>query len=242
MGRNHKAFTYAAHYFSGSPKPLSAWVIGVGGGNAPATEHLEIALTLGNSGIRHYRVHALEPDEANLSVAKRALDDFDGVPAVFMAHDSASRTYALKDLDEQREYIRQLTGLKPTAGVPFRFHVSPEVTRRITWHGPGKPGNVLRSTPAEKPDLVTCLNVAQHYGSKDQRALADRLADSLNPGGLLLTNQRADLNVPFIRRLENRLSDAVVLERIPLVGSKEERLLAFHKGGLKKQGGVILLR
>ncbi|MDP2717805.1 MAG: class I SAM-dependent methyltransferase [Candidatus Micrarchaeota archaeon] len=117
-----------------------------------------------------------------------------------------------------------------------------DVVRRFQWHGPGSNGDILRFIPPEAPDLVTCFNVAQHYGKADQRKMADCLSKSLRPGGLLLTNQRANLNPEFILELERRLSPGVVLEEIPLVGNSSEKLLAFHHGGKSSAGGVILLR
>lgn len=242
MGRNHKAITYASHYFSGHAGPIIAWVVGLGGKQSPGTEHLEIALSLKRHGVRRYRVHAVEPSKPLLDSAKHVLEHPEGVPAVFTARDSNSEAFNRRDLNEQREYIYGLTGVKPLAGVPFRFRVPVDVVRRFQWHGPGVSGDILHSIPSESPDLITCINVAQHYDAHGQRRMAASLAESLKPAGLILTNQRADLNSAFIRELESRLSPGVVLEEIPLAGNHFEKLLAFHHGRRSSAGGVILLR
>ncbi len=158
------------------------------------TEHVEVAEAL-NKGKTQFQVHAIEVDTQSHEMAKT-------------------------DLIGRRIPTRQIqNGILKEVIKPVPEHIA----NRIVFHGPGPAGNVFNTLPRKRPDVVTVFNLPGYYSEQEQTRLAEHLAGSLKPGGLILTNVRGQEE--FVERLDAKLEKHVV----ELNQFGEPRIVAFRK-------------
>ena len=89
-------------------------------------------------------------------------------------------------------------------------------------------GNVLLETPKEKPQLITCFNLGFQLKPPEKDALAEQLAEALQPGGLVFVDEKSAAD-----RFGQKLA-----ARLRLVETKESYSV-YKKRFEKKAGGAF---
>ncbi len=231
FGRHWQAMDHIKKEFSGTESPVVAWVIGVGGRRAytftpgfSPSEHLEVALALQNGGVRDFQVHVFDRSSEAVSMAREQL----GVDTAESHSWPQNNDITFANNGEwqygARWYVERVTGQSlENPYRPVKLLLPEDVRKKITVHS-SEHADPFKTVPNARPDVVTCFNIAQYYGSDEQEKFADKLVDQLKEGGLIVAN-RVRGNFRFINRLKERL-DARELGK---VAHYPDHIWAFQK-------------
>ena len=216
FGRNHPAMREIKGIFEGREKVV-AWVVGLGGpslqlGFLHPTEHLEVAEMLRLGRVKDYTVYASDINPLVTRIAEKDLKK--GSVRIELARftnpkvvRALGRIFGFQDPTEKRRaYAKELLGADAEKKT-VKFEMPEKTCNSIVLLGRKKGlGNALLETPARRPGLITCFNVAYHYDPEKQRILAENLAKSLAPGGILITETKSmegAFGDELLRRLPN---------------------------------------
>ncbi len=204
FGRNFRAMDYAAGAMQGRKRAVG-WVIGFGGptdwkssNKWPAFEHYELAHALSRAGVRDYKVIALDKDEDAVEKAARELEA--GQLEIPEIHAGVRKRLDVKRIEtDMSQYSRRMLGNPPGTGA-WLYKIPAGSRERIVIVGPGEEGDVFVNRPSQRPDVITCFNVAKYYDEKKQAELARLLAGELKTNGFIMTSSEPR-QVHFVQAL-----------------------------------------
>ncbi len=200
--RHEAANQFIAQHVQGK-KQVTAWVIGLGGWkrNRESEQPIQRFFRDWEQRVARWTGHELTPTRPteHVEVAQ-----------------------ALK-----RGNVRQIEvnaiEVNPESLEMAKSQLPEEMMDHIVFHGPGPAGNAFKTFPRKRPDVVTAFNMPGYYSEEEQAQLAEHLADSLKPGGVILTNVLGQET--FVERLAQRLTlneiESNNVWKLPIVAFKK---------------------